>query len=926
MSTLNLQKLLDGDNIAQVIDKINENFNQLSINGGGPLGKKGEQGPPGLPGLRGQIGISGDDGESGQNVSLVGNDPNWGVLYSGNPGGPIAGNADSAIAEGYNVGDVWIDNANGIFYVIVENTPDVYDFVPYPISPVALSVGELWSQDTESNTNNNTETQGIRNRNRYSTLSLTSRFDTNNPSGQNLGESSQYDDLASNYPAQNSPVWGYARKAYKLSIDNATGVDLIVRVSDAFNGDSDIHYGVKNDKLVPLIYLSNGSALPTAIQDRNSFGILMDSHTKTVLGIQEKISILTIGSSQGENNSDQLFVRTGKLGTSREIYFQGKNGDNAFMHLLDIRSDGKRTTGNNSLWLGIASITTPSSSGEALPFSDNDHTTLFGIENRLYKDGSTPQAGKINFYTNNSGLIAGRRFVMSLDEQGGLGLGILQPASTYSANDNTGQHRIVVRSINNDNSNRENVAAFMSEQLSDQNAAQGAKLVIGFSTIAGETRKYKAILRSILEDTGGITEQSPLIIQPNSGIGWTVSESSNINATGIGQINPTAKLHIGGNLKIDLVNNGTGEFLTRNSSTNEILRRTPSQVLEDIGGVSGTGVATRIAFWTGASTLGNDIQLFWDNNNKRLGVGTPTPLNIAHFKGTTNDTIVNIQQSINQGLSTVEFLNHTGAGLGSVGIVSTASPVNSPAMGVNRLQIRTFVAGTNIEIATANTTVTDGGNIFIRPSLSGGFDATDGIIFLERRVQMIDPALPLGNQLAIQPNSIEFSLSNEYHVWTYSGSTATPSLSATWTTGTPGPIRFSTFYDRMIKFSLSDHVLASAGTNPIPSFPQPEFIQYIVYTRPNTSTSFTGAPYATGSNWIVHEKGLYDFANGVVNVVIPACHQFAIAFRTVPDSNTNIPAGSGLYGKFNIFEHKFGKNSQNMCIPSASAGIQIGGN
>jgi len=43
------------------------------------------------------------------------------------------------------------------------------------------------------------------------------------------------------------------------------------------------------------------------------------------------------------------------------------------------------------------------------------------------------------------------------------------------------------------------------------------------------------------------------------------------------------------------------------------------------GTVTGSGVATRVAFWTGASALSSNANLFWDNVNARLGIGTATP-------------------------------------------------------------------------------------------------------------------------------------------------------------------------------------------------------------------------------------------------------------------------------------------------------------
>jgi hypothetical protein len=56
-------------------------------------------------------------------------------------------------------------------------------------------------------------------------------------------------------------------------------------------------------------------------------------------------------------------------------------------------------------------------------------------------------------------------------------------------------------------------------------------------------------------------------------------------------------------------------------------------VLSDIGGqaaltnpITGTGANGQVAFWNGTNTQTGDNGLFWDNVNKRLGIGTTAPL------------------------------------------------------------------------------------------------------------------------------------------------------------------------------------------------------------------------------------------------------------------------------------------------------------
>lgn len=44
------------------------------------------------------------------------------------------------------------------------------------------------------------------------------------------------------------------------------------------------------------------------------------------------------------------------------------------------------------------------------------------------------------------------------------------------------------------------------------------------------------------------------------------------------------------------------------------------------GAITGSGAATRVAFWSGTSALSSNANLFWDNTNSRLGINTAVPL------------------------------------------------------------------------------------------------------------------------------------------------------------------------------------------------------------------------------------------------------------------------------------------------------------
>ena len=96
MSQLNLKQILSGDNLSVVVDKLNYNFNQIILNGGGPQGLRGFFGAPGLPGLQGLQGTTGPAGEHGTYIFADSQGPT--AYPFGTGGGPLP-----------RIGDIYID-------------------------------------------------------------------------------------------------------------------------------------------------------------------------------------------------------------------------------------------------------------------------------------------------------------------------------------------------------------------------------------------------------------------------------------------------------------------------------------------------------------------------------------------------------------------------------------------------------------------------------------------------------------------------------------------------------------------------------------------------------------------------------------------------------------------------------------------------
>jgi hypothetical protein len=145
------------------------------------------------------------------------------------------------------------------------------------------------------------------------------------------------------------------------------------------------------------------------------------------------------------------------------------------------------------------------------------------------------------------------------------------------------------------------------------------------------------------------------------------------------------------------------------------------QLLTSGSALSGSGVATRVAFWTGATSLGSNANLYWDNTNSRLGVGTAAPAQPLHVIGTgrfsaiasgPNNAIVTSNSSGDLGA-----LNFTGSNTqfllgnatwGTIGAGGVAPICGSPSAnyvqkwtGTNLCNSIIFDNGTNVGIGTA---------------------------------------------------------------------------------------------------------------------------------------------------------------------------------------------------------------------------------
>jgi trimeric autotransporter adhesin len=96
---------------------------------------------------------------------------------------------------------------------------------------------------------------------------------------------------------------------------------------------------------------------------------------------------------------------------------------------------------------------------------------------------------------------------------------------------------------------------------------------------------------------------------------------------GIGVSQATAKLDVNGNMRVRSLG-GSGEKMVITDNEGDLsIRDIPT------GDVTGSGVATRVAFWSNTKNLNSSPNLFWDNTDGRLGIGTSSPTSTLHVSG-----------------------------------------------------------------------------------------------------------------------------------------------------------------------------------------------------------------------------------------------------------------------------------------------------
>lgn len=101
--------------------------------------------------------------------------------------------------------------------------------------------------------------------------------------------------------------------------------------------------------------------------------------------------------------------------------------------------------------------------------------------------------------------------------------------------------------------------------------------------------------------------------------------------------------------------------------------------------VTGTGTATRVAFWDSSSSISSDSALYWDNVNKRLGIGTATP---SKALDVASDALVN-GALLGIGPNTGSSFPNTNIVFGTSALAANTTGYYNAAIGTNAMNANT---------------------------------------------------------------------------------------------------------------------------------------------------------------------------------------------------------------------------------------------
>jgi hypothetical protein len=258
----------------------------------------------------------------------------------------------------------------------------------------------------------------------------------------------------------------------------------------------------------------------------------------------------------------------------------------------------------------------------------------YGVRNSLTADGSSTSVGTWNVIT---GTGSGYRFGSYNDVTGNLSLDVYGDYSTATNSGSGNVYGNMLFSAKPVSTTGSVVGVGVA--ANHQGTSGNSYILQGSSNSAAAINEYGLHISgeefNFLAGNLGLSVLTPInkldvgggmAIGTYAGVATAPALGAIIEGNvGIGTNNPTQKLDVNGTVKATTFS-GSGSGLT-NMSSSQLSGVLPSAVL-------GSGGANQIAFWNSTpDALTVKPQLYWDNTNSRLGIGTTSPANKLDVEG-----------------------------------------------------------------------------------------------------------------------------------------------------------------------------------------------------------------------------------------------------------------------------------------------------
>ena len=181
--------------------------------------------------------------------------------------------------------------------------------------------------------------------------------------------------------------------------------------------------------------------------------------------------------------------------------------------------------------------------------------------------------------------------------------------------------------------------------------------------------------------------------KPNTTNGWGFAIFNSANSPMMAVKN-TGQMQLNGYTSTSVFTGTVAGLLGFDSSGN---------VITSAAGVTGSGTAGQVTYWSGTSAVTGSSNLVWDNTNGRLGIGTSSPSTLLHVSKNQNaQTAINISNSTAGTSSSVSLnLNSDGGGFSFAKNSSLASSYK-----ISLANDAVFYNGTVGDISFLNDVVT----------------------------------------------------------------------------------------------------------------------------------------------------------------------------------------------------------------------------